>query len=341
MRVPFSFAVTTTGDPTASLSESGALPSGLSFADNGNGTATISGTAATGTNGSYPITISASNGMGTPATQNFTLTITTATSGPAITSANSTMVTYNMPFSFMVKTTGYPAPSLTRTGALPMGVTFTDNGNGTATISGTPTSIGTFNTTIKATNSTGNATQAFALTVTRAPVIKPVSNKTATVGTTFTTTITASGSPTPSITESGTLPSGIVFTDNGNGTARLSGTPRTGSGGSYTVTVAATNSLGSTSQTFTLSVRESPVITSSRGAAATTGTSFSFQVTASGFPAPAITKIGKLPSGLAYSSSTGRITGTPAAGAKGTYNLVFTAKNSVGAYSKNFTLTVH
>jgi hypothetical protein len=341
MRVPFSFAVTTTGDPTPSLSESGALPSGLSFVDNGDGTATISGTAATGTNGNYPVTISAGNGMGTSATQNFTLTITTSTSTPAITSANSTMVTYNMPFSFTVKTTGYPAPSLTRTGALPTGVTFTDNGNGTATISGTPTSIGTFNTTIKATNSVGNATQAFALTVTRSPVIKPVSTKTATVGTAFATTITASGSPTPSITESGTLPSGIAFTDNGNGTAKLSGTPRTGSGGSYTVTVTATNSLGSTSQAFTLSVREAPVITSSPGAVATTGTGFSFQVTASGFPAPAITKIGKLPSGLVYGSSTGRITGTPAAGTKGTYNLFFTAKNSVGAYSKNFTLTVH
>ena len=40
--------------------------------------------------------------------------------------------------SYTVTTTGYPAPTITETGALPAGLTFTDNGNGTATISGTP-----------------------------------------------------------------------------------------------------------------------------------------------------------------------------------------------------------
>ena len=36
---PTDFTVTTTGAPAPSLSESGTLPSGLSFTDNGNGTA--------------------------------------------------------------------------------------------------------------------------------------------------------------------------------------------------------------------------------------------------------------------------------------------------------------
>ena len=55
----------TTGNPAATITESGALPSGVTFTDNGNGTATLAGTPAAGTNGSYPITITAANGVGT------------------------------------------------------------------------------------------------------------------------------------------------------------------------------------------------------------------------------------------------------------------------------------
>jgi hypothetical protein len=70
-----SFTVTTTGSPSPSLTETGALPSPVTFKNNGNGTATLSGTPAGGTAGSYPITITASNGVGTAATQAFTLTV--------------------------------------------------------------------------------------------------------------------------------------------------------------------------------------------------------------------------------------------------------------------------
>src|SRR4029077_13171511 len=91
----------------------------------------------TGTAGSYPITITASNGVGTPANQTFTLAVNTAQTAPAITSANGTTFTVGTTGSFTVTTTGAPTPSLSETGALPSGVTFRDNGNGTATLSGT------------------------------------------------------------------------------------------------------------------------------------------------------------------------------------------------------------
>jgi hypothetical protein len=70
-----SFTVTATGTPVPTLSETGTLPSGVTFVNNGNGTATLSGTPASGTQGTYPLTITASNGVGSPATQNFTLTV--------------------------------------------------------------------------------------------------------------------------------------------------------------------------------------------------------------------------------------------------------------------------
>ena len=46
-----SFTVTTTGYPTSALSESGALPSGVTFVDNGNDTASLAGHACGGTRG--------------------------------------------------------------------------------------------------------------------------------------------------------------------------------------------------------------------------------------------------------------------------------------------------
>src|SRR5207237_771814 len=81
------FSVTTTGVPAPALTETGTLPAGVTFVDNGNGTATLSGTPAANTGGTYPITVTASNSVGTAATQTFTLTVNQA---PALTSANAT-----------------------------------------------------------------------------------------------------------------------------------------------------------------------------------------------------------------------------------------------------------
>ncbi|MGZ3357508.1 MAG: hypothetical protein ACXVBO_22030 [Isosphaeraceae bacterium] len=50
------------------------LPTGLTFHDNGNRTATITRTAAA-TAGTTPLTINATNGVGSPTTQTFTLTV--------------------------------------------------------------------------------------------------------------------------------------------------------------------------------------------------------------------------------------------------------------------------
>jgi hypothetical protein len=69
------FTVTTTGYPTCALGESGALPPGVTFTDNHNGTATLAGTPAAGSAKTYTLTITAINGAGTT-TQTLTLTVT-------------------------------------------------------------------------------------------------------------------------------------------------------------------------------------------------------------------------------------------------------------------------
>ncbi len=82
---PVSFTVTTSARPTPSLAESGAMPAGVSFIDNGDGTATLSGTPAPGSAGTYDLRITAANGVPPAAVQSFVLAVQ---GPPAITIAN-------------------------------------------------------------------------------------------------------------------------------------------------------------------------------------------------------------------------------------------------------------
>jgi hypothetical protein len=86
-----------------------------------------------------------------------------------ITSTNNATATAGSPFSFTVDTSGNPVPVITEIGALPKHLTFTDNHNGTATLSGTPKTAGVTRLTIKATFGKGTTKyvvrQAFTLTV--------------------------------------------------------------------------------------------------------------------------------------------------------------------------------
>ncbi len=88
---------------------------------------------------------------------------------PTITSANNAAFTLGQAGSFILTTTGSPAPGIVESGNLPNGVTFVDNGNGTGTLSGTPGASGVFNITFTAQNGVGSpAMQNFVLTVNKA-----------------------------------------------------------------------------------------------------------------------------------------------------------------------------
>jgi hypothetical protein len=158
-----SFLVTATGTPPPTIMESGSLPSGVNFVDNGNGSATLGGTPAAGTGGLYNLVQTATNLAGSDV-KGFALTVNQP---PAITSANNATFQLSMVSSFVVTTTGFPTSAITESGALPAGVSFTDNGNGTATLAGTPLATGTFNLMLTASNGVNPvATQSFTLTVT-------------------------------------------------------------------------------------------------------------------------------------------------------------------------------
>lgn len=344
-----SFTVTTTGDPVAAVSYTGSLPSNVTFTPNADGTATIAGTPATGTQGVYSIIITAANGTLPNATQNFTLTVKAITA-PAITSASDATFTVGVAGSFTVTTTGYPVATLSQTGA-PAWVTFTNVGDGTATITGTPTAAGSPSFTITAANGTlPNATQTFTLTVVAAsaPAITSANSTTFVVGTAGSFTVTTTGAPKPGLSVTGGLPGGVTFTDNGNGTATLGGTAATGSAGIYALIITASNGVGSNAtQNFTLNVVTgiAPAFTSVAATTFTIGTAGSFQVTTTGSPPATITRTGTLPNGVSFTANpangTATFSGTPASNTAGTYVQTLTASNGRPPNAtQTFTLTV-
>jgi hypothetical protein len=84
-----------------------------------------------------------------------------------------------------------------------------------------------------------------------------------------------------------------------------------------------------------------PLFTSPAAATFTEGAPGSFTVTASGSPAPTLGVVHHLPSGITFNSSTGVLSGTPAAGTSGTYGITFVADNGVGPeVYQDFALTI-
>jgi large repetitive protein len=152
------FTVKAAGYPAPTITESGALPSGVSFSSS---TRVLSGTPAAGTGGKYPVTFTASNRVGPPAVQHFTLSVDQR---PAITSGSAATFSIGVSATFAVRTTGYPVPSVTESGSLPAGVSFDSE---TGILSGKP-AVGTTGT-YPLTFTANSVAQDFTLVVSATP----------------------------------------------------------------------------------------------------------------------------------------------------------------------------
>jgi subtilisin-like proprotein convertase family protein len=226
------------------------------------------------------------------------------------------------------------------------------NNSGTLTYTLNPNVSGqtTFDVKVRDSGGTANggidtsATQTFTLTLGQAPKFTTAAGATFVVGSPVSTfNVKATGSPAPTITESGdTLPSGITFnpgTSTGQlTTAQLTGTPNVGMGKIYTLTFTALNSIGKAVQTFLLTVKEAPQITSNPSTTFLAGTAGSFTATATGFPKPTFTHTGGLPTGVTLSAA-GLLSGTPTG--PGTFTVTLIASNgTLPNATQTFTLTV-
>ena len=285
-----------------------------------------------------------------------------ATGTPGFTSATSTSFRTAIANTFTVTSTGGPGTTITHSGVLPPGVTFVNHGNGTATLAGNPPSGsgGTYALTFTALRGgVPFATQSFTLTVRQAPAITSTAMVEFRRGQLGSFTITSTGFPTPTLEYSGGLPDGITWSSGVNGTALLTGTATVN--GTYPTTVTARNSAGeSTTQTLIIVVQDPPApgppgggppgdvaaaFTSAPSTTWTVGAASTFLVTTSAVPEVGTVEMtGVLPNGVTFSNSghgTATLFGTPSPGSAGTYPLVFSAFNGVGAPAEqHFTLTI-
>ena len=131
------------------------------------------------------------------------------------------------------------------------------------------------------------------------------------------------------------LPAGLSVSTT---TGKITGTP-TAHGAHRPVTLGATNGSGTGFSHVGIgpSIRPAPVISSANTATGTTGSAFSYTITASNSPT-SYSATG-LPAGLSLNTASGAITGTPTV--KGTSTVILGASNATGTGTLSLTLTVN
>jgi Putative Ig domain len=155
-----------------------------------------------------------------------------------------------------------------------------------------------------------------------------------TSGAAYSASITASGGVTPYDYSAAGLPAGLSVNSS---TGAITGTPAASSAGAASVVITVKDSTQPTAQsakaTLSLAVVAAVppsqlTITTTSLPGGTVGASYSASMATSGGTTPYTYSATGLPEGLSINSSTGAITGTPAASSVGTASVVITVKDS-------------
>lgn len=314
----------------------GSPPAGLFLSPTG----LLSGTPLAATTATFSVQISDSGSPAQIATKALTLTVGEALS---ITTTAVSDALATSPYSQSVSATGGTAPyawSVTA-GALPPGVALSGN-----TISGTPSTPGSYSFTLRATDATSptpqTASQPFTITVYAALAITTAATLPhGVVGTTYTQSLEATGGTAPYTwtLESGSVPPGFAVTPSGV----VTGYPT--APGEYSFTVRVSDSTSPTPQTisksFTIVIAEPLTITTPTIPASVQGHPYSASLAATGGIPPYTWSVsfGSLPPGLTLAAGTGEIGGTPSAAGTFSFTIKVTdSQNNTATRAFNLTL---
>ncbi len=231
-----------------------------------------------------------------------------------------------------------PAASFTATG-LPAGLTLSPAG----LLSGTPAqgTGGFYDIPVTASNGVTSAdTEQFSLRIDQPPAITSPGDATFRTAVAASVSITATGFPAATFSETGALPAGVTLSPAGI----LSGTPARRAGGRYRIRLTAANGIGPpATQAFTLTVDQPPSFISPSKVTFTAGIKKAVTIATKGFPAAQLTESGRLPKGITFHvhhNGTATLSGTAATRAKGrTFKIVVNARNGVGSAARQ-TLTI-
>jgi hypothetical protein len=257
------FTVTATGSPPPSVQwqRAAATESTPSFADIPGATASTYAFTATAQDHRTSYRAVLTNAEGTATSAPARLTVRSAP--VVLTDPQDTTAAVGATATFTASTAGEPAPQVQWQRSAD-GTTFTDIADATgpsyALVAAEADDGARFRAVF--TNPLGSATTASAtLTVATPLVITSADAAPFTVSAPGGFTVTTTGVPAPALTTS-ELPAGLEFTDRGDGTGSLAGTPAAGSAGSYPVTVTAAGGAGTVTQVLTVTVAPATTTTS-------------------------------------------------------------------------------
>ena len=207
-------------------------------------------------------------------------------------------------------------------GSLPVGLTLNP---ATGAVTGTPTTGGTSNFTLEATDGAGGTgTQAESVHVASAPAITSPALSGGEVGVAYAGAPSVGGGTTPytwSLT-SGSLPAGLTLD---TATGAVTGTPT--ASGTSTFTLESTDADGQqATQSESVTIASDPSIATTAFPHGETGVSYASTPAVSGGTAPDTWSLssGSLPAGLILNTATGAITGTPTTGVTSPFTLEVT-----------------
>ncbi|MFN7976205.1 MAG: Ig domain-containing protein [Acidobacteriota bacterium] len=315
--------------PHAYTITSGSLPSGLNLSSGG----TISGTP--DVPGTSSFTVRATDANGCTGSRAYALAVDcpTVIVSPASLPNGVRQQYYSQTFSASGGTPGYSYAVVA--GSIPPGLSLAS-----AQLYGTPTTVGTWTFTIRATAAYGcSGTRDYTVTIACPSLtLTPISLPSGTQAQAYSQTVTASGGASPysySVTV-GALPAGLALSAGGV----LSGTPTLPGQSSFTV--AATDATGCNGSRAYIVTIGCPTIfiTPATLPDGSVGTSYSQSLSASGGTAPHTFSLqsGVLPAGLSLASS-GGVTGTPTSAGVFTFWVRVVDANACSA-SKPYTVTM-
>ena len=288
------------------------------------------------TTGTFTVHVVVTDGYGTQATTTLNLHVT-APPAVVITTTSLPSGTQGQFYTATLHASGGIGSTYTWTiSTLPTGLTYTSfDGN----IYGTPTVSGTYTIHVYVSDGHGDSTTAtLTLHITATPpVITTTSLPDGTVGSFYTTFLSASGGTGSYTWTISGLPTGLTYT---SFDGQIYGTPTTT--GTFTVHVVVTDGYGtSATTTLNLHVTAPPavVITTTSLPSGTQGQFYTATLHASGGIGSTYTwTISTLPTGLTYTSFDGNIYGTPTV--SGTYTIHVYVSDGHGD-STTATLTLH
>ncbi|MBM3783294.1 MAG: hypothetical protein FJW30_02985 [Acidobacteria bacterium] len=292
------------------------LPSGIGLALNG----LVSGSASSA-EGIYAQQFRLTDARGGTVVKTLTMTITAPAAGaleivPTSFPKGTVGQAYSAGVSANGGTPGYSFSLVS--GSLPPGLSFTGS-----SVSGTPTTAGSWSFSINVTDAAGRVAGNL-YTIVVDPAVLPLTVTPETIGTpqlgqAFSASFGASGGKPPySFSIGGNLPPGL----SGNSSGLLSGTPS--AAGNFSATVTVTDSAGATAaKTYALNVAGTLQITTQPPLAeGTVGVAYSASFAASGGRAPYRWSLtGSTPAGTSFDAAAATLAGTPTAAGNSSFTV--------------------